>query len=1194
MSKKNKTKDIPKKIIKPGLLRQLFSITLLTLLTLQNMLILSPGAALAETPPMLIPGNNSTVFINEFHYDNDGTDTNEFVEIAAPVGTNLTGWSIIFYNGSGGASYAAQNLSGTVPDQPGGYGFVTVDQSGFQNGSPDGLALINNSNNVVQFLCYEGVFAATNGPANGMTCTDTGVEETSTTPTGFSLQLQGTGSVYGDFTWTAPKQNTKGTINTGQTFGGGGTPTPTTTPTATPTPTPTPTPGATTLVISQVYGGGGNSGAQFSNDFIELFNNGTSAVSFTDWSVQYASASGTSWQKAAISGTVLPGQYFLVQLGGGTSGGVALANPDASGGLNLSATSGKVALVKNNTALAGGCPLGDAAIADLVGYGGASCFEGSAPAPGLSNTTAAFRTRGGCRDTNFNQANFTEAAPDPRNSSTPLNSCPVGDPAPEVFSTTPVSGAVSVLYNSNIQINFDEPVNVTGDWFTISCSLSGLHPAVFTNNADTSFTLDPADDFVSGEVCTVTVLASQVNDIDADDPPDNMEADFVFSFQTAISRNPDVHLTMGNPSNATTDAANDTNYLIKKPEYALSYNRERGTPNWTSWQLDSTWLGSARRQNDFRPDDTLPSGFYRVTQFDYSGSGFDRGHMTPSADRTASIAENSATFLMTNMVPQSPDNNQGPWAVLENDIRSFLNGTQNEIYVISGGTGVGGTGSNGYMETIAGGNVTVPAYTWKVFLILPSGDNDVSRVTGETRTIAVIMPNVQGIRTDNWRKYLTTVDDVEIQTGYDFFSNVPVDIQAVIESRLDSDSNSAPVAEGQVVSVNEDGSIEITLAATDANVNNKLTYTINGDPQHGTLSGEGNIYTYTPDADYNGPDGFTFKASDGTADSNTASVSITVTEVNDAPTAGDDSKVMNENTTLVLAASDLTANDTAGAANESAQTLTVTQVIATGNTNGSVFLQNGQISYQPNPDYTGVASFDYEVCDNGTTNGVADSKCATATVQVTVNNVNQAPVLPAISDKTVYVGSTLNFTATAADADLPNDTLTYSFVGSVPGGLVINGATGEISWTPTIAQAGQVYSVTVRVTDAEGLFSEQTFNIGVAYTWSGLLPPIKPGGNSSFNQGSTVPVNFSLTGASANAGNVTARLYIAPVVLGVVGAEMPAESTSKGDGNLFSLTGNHYSFQLNTKELPAGTYRLRVDLGDGVSRTELITLTGSG
>lgn len=1206
MSKTNGTHDISNKI-KPALFRQLFSITLLTLLTLQNMLILSPAAARAEVPLRLIPGNDSTIFINEIHYDNAGTDTGEFVEIVGPAGTDITGYSIVLYNGSGGAVYDTDAFSGTIPNQQNGYGtaVITYPSNGIQNGSPDGVALVGPSG-LIQFLCYEGTFTAVGGAADGQTCTDIGVTEEGTTPIGLSLQLSGSGTTYGNFTWLTPSANTSGQPNTGQSFGGGGgtptptptvtpTPTPTATPTPTPTPMPTPTPVTGDLVISQVYGGGGNSGAQFTNDFVEIFNQGAEAAVFNNWSVQYASSSGTSWQKAVISGTLQPGQYYLVQLGAGSGTPAPLPAPDAVGTINLSASSGKIALVSSDTALSGSCPTGDTTLVDLVGYGSANCFEGSAPVSSLSNTTAAFRARGGCRDTDFNQVNFSVAAPDPRNTSSAVNICPVGDPAPEVFSTTPAGGAISVDPATNIEIVFDEQVNVAGNWFDLSCSQSGGHPAAFVNNSNTNFVLDSDTDFSSGETCTVTVFASQVTDVDADDPPDNMEANFVFSFTTAITRDPAVHLTLGNPSGATTDPANENNYLITKPEYALSYNRERGTPNWTSWQLDNSWLGSAPRQNDFRPDDTLPSGFYRVTQFDYSGSGFDRGHMTPSADRTASIPENSATFLMTNMVPQSPDNNQGPWAVLENDIRSFLGGTQNEIYVISGGTGVGGTGSNGYMETIAGGNVTVPAYTWKVFLILPSGDNDVSRVTGETRTIAVLMPNIQGIRSDDWRKYLTTVDDVETLTGYDFFSNVPVDIQAVIESRLDADSNSAPVAEGQVVSVNEDGSIEITLAATDANVNNKLTYTINGDPQKGTLSGEGNKYTYTPDADYNGTDGFTFKASDGTADSNTAGVSITVTEVNDAPTAADDSKVMNENTVLVFPADDLTANDTRGAENESAQTLTVTQVIVTENTNGSVSLQNGQISYQPNTDYTGTAYFDYEVCDNGTTNTTADSKCAVGTVEVTINNVNQAPVLQTITDQTVYVGNTLNFTVSATDADLPNDSLIYSLVGNIPAGLTINPATGEISWTPTIAQAGQVYSVTVRVTDAEGLFSEQTFNVGVAYTWSGLLPPIKPGGNSSFNQGSTVPVKFSLTGASANAGNVTARLYIAPVVLGVVGAELPAESTSKGEGNLFRLTGNHYSFQLNTKELPAGrTYRLRVDLGDGVLRTELITLTGSG
>ena len=249
--------------------------------------------------------------------------------------------------------------------------------------------------------------------------------------------------------------------------------------------------------------------------------------------------------------------------------------------------------------------------------------------------------------------------------------------------------------------------------------------------------------------------------------------------------------------------------------------------------------------------------------------------------------------------------------------------------------------------------MVVPAYTWKVILVMPKGEDDVSRVTTETRTIAVIMPNVQGIRSNQWQQYLVTVDDVEALTGFDFFSNVPVEIQAVIESRLDAASNSAPVADSQVVSTSEDTPLPITLTATDANENNTLTYSVTGQPQHGTLSGTGANLVYTPDADYYGTDGFTFKASDGTADSNTATINITVTEVNDAPTAATDSKTTDEDTPLVFPAGELLTNDSAGP-NEAGQMLTVTQVISTANTNGQVSLSGGQVTYQPDADFYGI------------------------------------------------------------------------------------------------------------------------------------------------------------------------------------------------------------------------------------------------
>jgi endonuclease G len=142
---------------------------------------------------------------------------------------------------------------------------------------------------------------------------------------------------------------------------------------------------------------------------------------------------------------------------------------------------------------------------------------------------------------------------------------------------------------------------------------------------------------------------------------------------------------------------------------------------------------------------------------------------------------------MTNMMPQSPDNNQGPWAALETYTRTLV-GQGNEVYIIAGGTGSGGTGSNGGVTTtIASGHVGVPSKTWKVMLVLPQATgNDVSRVTTATRTIAVIMPNTQGIRTNDWKSYRVSVDQVESLTGYDFFSNVSASIQSVIEAKVDN------------------------------------------------------------------------------------------------------------------------------------------------------------------------------------------------------------------------------------------------------------------------------------------------------------------------------------------------------------------------------------------------------------------------
>jgi len=163
-------------------------------------------------------GQSQTVFINEIHYDNDGTDADEGVEIAGPASTDLTGWQLVPYNGNGGTTYYITDLSGTIPDQQSGFGTLWFAIVGLQNGAPDGIALVDDGGVVVQFLSYEGSFTATSGPASGSTSVDIGFVESSSTPVGQSLQLTGTGSVYTDFTWTEPSTSSHGAINSGQTF----------------------------------------------------------------------------------------------------------------------------------------------------------------------------------------------------------------------------------------------------------------------------------------------------------------------------------------------------------------------------------------------------------------------------------------------------------------------------------------------------------------------------------------------------------------------------------------------------------------------------------------------------------------------------------------------------------------------------------------------------------------------------------------------------------------------------------------------------------------------------------------------------------------------------------------------------------------------------------------------------------------
>jgi hypothetical protein len=228
------------------------------------------------------------------------------------------------------------------------------------------------------------------------------------------------------------------------------------------------------VVISQVYGGGGNSGAPYTNDFIELFNRGTAPVNLSGWSVQYTSATGTgnfSSNVTALTGTIAPGQYFLVRQSGG-SVGAPLPTADASGGINMSATAGKV-IVANTTAgvvcNGGSSPCSAAQLAsivDLAGYGGANFFEGGAAAPALNNTTAAQRQESGCTDTDHNGADFSAAAPAPRNTATALTPCD-GPPVLTIDDVSVVEGN-SGLTSATFTVRLSAPAPPGGVTFDIA------------------------------------------------------------------------------------------------------------------------------------------------------------------------------------------------------------------------------------------------------------------------------------------------------------------------------------------------------------------------------------------------------------------------------------------------------------------------------------------------------------------------------------------------------------------------------------------------------------------------------------------------------------------------------------------------------------------------------------------------------
>ncbi len=394
-------------------------------------------------------------------------------------------------------------------------------------------------------------------------------------------------------------------------------------------------PGAmsSTIVISQVYGGGGNSGATLTNDFIELFNIGSAPVDVTGWSVQYASSLGSTWQKTDLSGTIPPGGYYLVQESQGAGGTTSLPTPDATGSIPMSGTSGKVALVDSTTGLSGTCPAG---VVDFVGFGAANCSEGIGATPALTNTTAALRNDSGCAETDNNNVDFTVTGPAPRNSASPLHLCtgatqPVltiddvtvneGDSGSTTASfTVSLSTAAAAAVSFDIATADDTATVADGDYVAKSLAGQVIPAGVLTYTFDVTVngdtTPEPSESFVvniTGVTGALVGDAQGIGTITNDDVAPTL-------YEVVISQ------VYGGGGNSGATYTNDFVELFNRGTTPVSLN---------GWSIQYLSAGGTGTWSTTPLSGTIQPGRYYLIQ-EAAGTGGTTG--LPAPDATGSIA----------------------------------------------------------------------------------------------------------------------------------------------------------------------------------------------------------------------------------------------------------------------------------------------------------------------------------------------------------------------------------------------------------------------------------------------------------------------------------------------------------------------------------------------------------------------------
>jgi DNA/RNA endonuclease G (NUC1)/PKD repeat protein len=318
-----------------------------------------------------------------------------------------------------------------------------------------------------------------------------------------------------------------------------------------------------------------------------------------------------------------------------------------------------------------------------------------------------------------------------------------------------------------------------------------------------------------------------------------------------------LQMQLGNPSGATVDPTNHNHYLIQRTVQALDYSDNLGQPNWASWDLTSSDLGSATRSTVFFADTSLPAGFYVVPPDSYSGSGWDRGHMCPSADRTDNDTDNDLVFLMSNMIPQNSSLNSGLWGDFEGYCRTLL--PSSELLITCGPRNFGTT-------TIAGGNVYVPSNIWKVVVCAPlGGGTALSRITNANpatiRVIAIDVPNAAqpGL---GWTNFVTSTKEIQQLTGFTFFNVLPNNLAWVLRSKVDGQPSAAP----SIASFSPpSGPVSNSLTITGALLDTITNVTFNGTVASYTITDTNQLTAIIPIGASSGP--ITIKGLGGSATS---------------------------------------------------------------------------------------------------------------------------------------------------------------------------------------------------------------------------------------------------------------------------------------------------------------------------------------